>query len=108
MNALQRWLQPAIRFWLGLSRGRQIGLTAATLVLIGGVGIVAYVVVQPDYRILASGLSLEDAQAMAAKLQDKNITYRLSAGGTTIMVPAEKVQEVRLDMAAEGLPGKSD
>ncbi len=108
MNALQRLGQQAKQFWLSLSLWRQIGLILATVLLVGGMSVVVYLVSLPDYRVLYSGLSLEDAQAIAAKLQEKGVSYRLSVGGTTVQVPADKLQQAKLDLAADGLPGKSD
>jgi len=90
-----------------MSLWRRIGLTtltAACIAAIIGVGIWAS---QPDYRVLYSGLSAEDAGAITAKLQTQGVAFRLSAGGTTIQVPAEQVQQLRLDLAVEGLPSHS-
>ena len=41
---------------------------------------------------------------MAAKLKEKRIPFELSPGGTSILVPKEKVYDPRLALTAEGLP----
>ena len=90
--------------WLGMSRPRRIALVLLTAVSLAAVGGVAYWAAQPDYRVLYSGLSAEDAGAVTAKLQAQSVPFRLGSGGTTILVPAEQVEQLRVDMATEGLP----
>ncbi|MGH7226603.1 MAG: flagellar basal-body MS-ring/collar protein FliF, partial [Gemmataceae bacterium] len=70
---------------------------------IAAVGFYAF---QTDYQILYSGLGAEDAGAVTAKLQAQSVPFRLSANGTTILVPAERVHQLRLDLAVEGMPSK--
>ncbi|MBM4333048.1 MAG: flagellar M-ring protein FliF [Deltaproteobacteria bacterium] len=56
----------------------------------------------PDYQTLFSNLSQEDASEMVNKLKEKKILFQLS--GNSILVPKEQVYDIRLSMAAEGLP----
>ena len=56
------------------------------------------------YETLFSNLEPEDAGLIVAKLQESKIDHRLEAGGTAVAVPAEKVAEVRLSLASEGIP----
>jgi flagellar M-ring protein FliF len=90
----------------GMSRPRRIAL----VVLSGICGLALLAVgtyaLQTDYQILYSGLSAEDAGAVTAKLQAQGIPFRLSANGTTILVPVERVYQLRIDLAVEGLPSK--
>lgn len=62
---------------------------------------------QPDLAILYTSLDPEQAAKVADKIRDQGVPYELTNGGTTIMVPAEKVYSLRLVMAGQGLP-KSD
>nr|WP_229723962.1 flagellar basal-body MS-ring/collar protein FliF [Oxalicibacterium solurbis] len=59
---------------------------------------------KPDYRVLFSNFSDRDGGAIVASLQAANIPYKFAEGGTAILVPADRVHEVRLKLAAEGLP----
>jgi flagellar M-ring protein FliF len=59
---------------------------------------------QPDMRMLYQQLSPEEASKITEKIGEKDIVYELRNGGTTIYVPKEKVYQLRLDMAREGLP----
>ncbi len=55
-----------------------------------------------DYQILYSNLSEEDAGLIIQKLKEQKIPYTTTAGG--IMAPSDKVHELRLQLASQGLP----
>jgi len=95
------------QLWLGMSLARRIGLSATAAVCVALIAIVGYWASQPDWRTLYANLAPEDASAVTSKLQAQNISFRLSAGGTTISVPADQVQQLRLDLAVDGLPSKA-
>lgn len=101
---LKTYLASARRLWVSLSPGRRIGL----LVTLGlGVGLVLTIlnwVQNPDYAVLYRGLAESDAAAVTAKLKELGVPYRLEAGGSTVLVPAAQVPDVRLQLAAAGLP----
>lgn len=59
---------------------------------------------QPNMGILFGGLDPEDAAKIVDKVQERGVEYELGAGGTSIYVDREKIHEVRLAMAKEGLP----
>lgn len=59
---------------------------------------------KPEYRVLFSNFSDRDGGAIMASLQAANIPYKFAEGGGAILVPADKVHEIRLKLAAEGLP----
>src|SRR5437667_3221625 len=104
MEFLRRLRQQLTQIWLGMSMARRISVLLVLAVALGVMVGVGFWAAQPEYRLLYSSLSAEDAAAVTAKLQSLNVSYRLTAGGTAILVPAEQVQQLRLDLAAEGLP----
>lgn len=81
-------------------------------VLIGaGVAAVLAVVVAiwmwskaPEYRVLYANYSDKDGGAITASLDQMGVKYKFSEGGTAILVPAEQVPDLRLKLAAQGLP----
>src|SRR5437870_5592437 len=103
MDFLQRLVQQVKAVWLGMSLARRVGLVLLTAVCVAAIAGVGYWAAQPDYRVLFSGLSVEDAGAITAKLQAQAVPFRLTAAGTTVLVPAEQLQQLRLDLAVEGL-----
>jgi len=56
----------------------------------------------PDYRVLYNNLSDEDGGAIVTQLTQMNIPYRFADSGGALMVPAEKVHELRLRLAQQG------
>ena len=58
----------------------------------------------PDYRTLYSNLSDQDGGAIVTQLTQMNIPYRFADGSGAIEVPADKVHELRLRLAQQGLP----
>ncbi len=58
----------------------------------------------PDYRVLYGNLSDRDGGAIMESLQQMNVPYKFSEGGGALLVPADRVHEVRLRMASQGLP----
>jgi flagellar M-ring protein FliF len=65
---------------------------------------VADVIATPPQSILYAGLSARDASQITAKLDAMNVHYTLEGGGGTILVPADRVEKLRMDMAAQNLP----
>ncbi len=55
-----------------------------------------------EYQLLFSNLTQEDGGAIIQKLNELRVPYRTEGGG--IMVPADKVYELRLQLAGQGLP----
>jgi flagellar M-ring protein FliF len=57
-----------------------------------------------DFRPLYSGLAQEDAAAVLTKVRESGTEFRLGDGGSAVLVPSEKVAELRLQLAAAGVP----
>lgn len=77
-----------------------LGAAAAVLALIIALTLSGR---DPGYKILFSNLAEKDGGAVTAALQQANVPYRVEAGGV-IAVPADQVYDVRLRLAAQGLP----
>jgi flagellar M-ring protein FliF len=59
---------------------------------------------RPDMRMLYQDLSPAEASKITDKISEKEIPYELRDSGTTICVPAQRVYQLRLDLAKDGLP----
>ena len=84
---------------------RQMAGFAAALLLSGGL---LYSLVhwrkEASFKTLYTGLAAEDSAAVIQKLKESATEYRLSETGDVISVPADKLAELRLQLAAAGLP----
>lgn len=58
----------------------------------------------PNYSVLFSNLSNEDGGAIVTQLTQMNVPYRFADNGGALMVPDDKVHELRLRLAQQGLP----
>jgi flagellar M-ring protein FliF len=95
--------KPLTELWSRLNARQRVvvvGAVAAVTVFMGGL---IYLGSQPEYGVLFSDLRNTDAQAIVEKLKATSVPYRLSSGGATISVPADRVTEMRLQMAAAGI-----
>jgi flagellar M-ring protein FliF len=59
---------------------------------------------ESDFRPLFTGIAPEDAAGIVQKLKESGVEYRLPEGGGSVLVPSARLAEVRLSMAAIGLP----
>lgn len=55
-----------------------------------------------DYQILYSNLAEEDSASIIQKLKELKVPYKISSGA--VMVPSDKVYDIRLQLASQGLP----
>ncbi|MBS7781182.1 flagellar basal-body MS-ring/collar protein FliF [Acidovorax sp. CCYZU-2555] len=87
-----------------LDKGQRLRLGAVAVLVV--VGLVAAVMFnrQPDYKVLFSNLSDKDGGAIVAQLTTLNVPYQYSEGGGAILIPADRVHDVRLKLATQGLP----
>ncbi|HZP85410.1 MAG TPA: flagellar basal-body MS-ring/collar protein FliF [Burkholderiales bacterium] len=87
-----------------LSISQQIGFLAAVAAIVAVIAVALMWVRTPEYRVLYSNLSERDGGEVIAALAAQNVPYRVSEGGTVVMVPADQVYDLRLKLAAQGLP----
>jgi len=87
-----------------LPLSKKISMVFVIILVVTGFALMFFWTNQENYQMLFSNLSQRDASAIASKLKERNTPYRVEANGTMIMVPEEKVHELRLSLAGDGLP----
>lgn len=90
----------------GLPLRSKLAMGAGLLALAGAVLAITLWSSQGDYRPLFTGLADKDGGAVIGQLAAMNVPYKHEAGGT-ILVPAGQVYELRMKLAAQGLPKSS-
>jgi flagellar M-ring protein FliF len=88
----------------GFSSGQRTVLGIAVVGLLLGGWLFTHWAGAPTYAPLYSNLSPSDASSITQDLTSRGVSYKLGADGTSIMVPQDKVYQLRLDMSAKGLP----
>lgn len=87
-----------------LSKGARTLLAATVVSLALILAFFGFRASHETYSPLFTSLDREDAGALVAKLKELKVPYRLENDGTSITVPDSKVHELRLELAAAGLP----
>ena len=80
----------------------RLGIGIALLVVVAIVGLLMGR--QSEYRVLYNSLSDKDGGAIVAQLTTMNVPYKYSESGGSILVPSDRVHDVRLRLASLGLP----
>jgi len=97
-------LRQARDFWVSLSLARRLSLVVVVVGVVVGVLGISFLATQQTYTYLFTEMTPEDASAIAAKLKELKVPFRVGAGGGAIEVPEERVHELRLELAGQGLP----
>ncbi len=90
--------------WSNVGLVQRALLIAIFLTFVIAGGLLSRWAKRPDMGILYSNLDPEEAGKITDKISEQNIPYELRNGGTSIYAPKDKVMQLRLDMAKEGLP----
>lgn len=101
-NYLRIALEKARDFWLKLNRTQRIFIVGLTVLVLAVFAGFVFWLGRPDYRVLYTKLSPEDANRVVNVLQAEKVGYKLEDNGTTIMVPANDVYNLRIKIAGEG------
>src|SRR3954462_4157697 len=97
-----------INTFRSFTAGQKAVTAAALIALAVGAYFFATWASKPTYSILFNNLSTKDASAIVESLQKSGAPYELANDGQTVMVPQDQVNDLRLSLSSEGLPGDSD
>lgn len=92
------------KLFSALSQQQKIMLALAVVIVAAGVPTWTHWQHERAFRPLFTGMAPEDAAAVVQKLKEGGMEHRLADNGATVLVPAEKVDEARLELAGAGLP----
>ncbi|HEY8498712.1 MAG TPA: flagellar basal-body MS-ring/collar protein FliF [Limnochordales bacterium] len=90
MGRLARW---------GLLGGAAAAVVAGIVLLVTLTG--------PRYEPVFTGLSPDDLRAVTVALQQRGARFEVDESQGAVLVPADQVHQVRLDLAMQGLPRNS-
>jgi flagellar M-ring protein FliF len=90
--------------WKGTSFGQRLVFIVVILGFLAGLLGVTYWVRTPELGLLYSDLSQREASEVVEYLKDNNIAYKVKDGGSTILVPSNKIYEARMALAKNSLP----
>ncbi|QXE90265.1 flagellar M-ring protein FliF [Geomonas subterranea] len=99
-EGLKKLLEP----FLALSNGKRLVVAGVALASLLAFGALITVANKTDYRPLFANLNSDDAGEIVKKLKEQKVPYQIAADGKAILVPSDKVYDLRLSMASDGLP----
>jgi len=101
MNPL--W-QSLLNIWKDLSGPQRLTLGGTTLLTVTVLAGFVWMSQKPELSLLFAGLDPAEAAKISDELRDQKLPYEISGGGRSIYVPRNKVYELRLQLAAKGIP----
>lgn len=102
---MMAYLQQIRDLFLRLSMRQRILIGGAAVLVIGLIIGLRYWQTERNFKpLFHQELSAEDAGMVLAKLKEAGVEVRLENGGKVIKVPADKADELRIQMATAGLP----
>lgn len=100
--AIKQYIQKLNAYWSNRTMSQRILLAGLTVSVSLAFVLMIYWLNRPDYRVLYSKLYPEDASKIVSMLKGSKDPYELQDNGQTILVPADRVYDLRLKIAGEG------
>jgi flagellar M-ring protein FliF len=94
--------------WKQLGTSQRVSVVLATGVLAIALVAVAWWSSRADYALLYGKLSDAEAARVIAALDDAKVAYKIGSGGSSVLVPSEKVHVMRMQLAGKGIPRSGD
>lgn len=88
----------------GLSLKQRVSLVVAAVAVAAGLAVFLQWRENEGFQVLYADLAAEDAAQVVAKLKESGAVYKLENDGKVIRVRAERLPDLRLQMAAAGVP----
>jgi len=101
---IQNLLRSIRNFWTSSSYKVKALTIGGGIVIISLIILFIFLGTKVTYDVLFSNLSPQDAAAVTSKLREMGESYRLTEGGTAVLVPKDRVYEVRLALASQNIP----
>lgn len=101
-------VENTVRLYKGLNKNQKmISIGIISLVLIG-FSLLVFSTTENTMGTLFTDLEQEDSGKIVEQLKEQEIDYKLDDGGATILVPKDQVDNIRIDLAKQGLPENSN
>lgn len=103
-GAISVLFQQISMLWKHLGLNQKVSIVLAFSLAISLIAGTIYWTSRPDYRLLYTGLSMEDAAKARERLEEERIPVSIRSHGQALYVPAADVYRARLMLASDGLP----
>ena len=107
MEFLNRIMKQIGEFLAGQSVQKKIAMSVTAAAIVAGVIGLFVWAGNRTYMPLMTNLSPEDSANVLRILREKNIPFRVDASGKNISVSPENIDQLRMDLAIQGMPQSS-
>jgi flagellar M-ring protein FliF len=105
VEKIKLWGETGKNAWSNLSLNQKVLFGGVVLLILVATVVMASSMSKDNpYQVLYAGLDDKDAAAVAEKLNEMKIKYKLEDNGSTISVPADLKDSTRLKLAVENIP----
>lgn len=102
-NYFKLFIDDLAKLWGGLELGQKFGIIVLSLATFLIASFFIMKAMEPDWSVLYSDLSAQDAAAVSESLKKSGYAFKLSADKKSVMVPAELQDELRIFVAENDL-----
>jgi flagellar M-ring protein FliF len=100
----QAFLARLQSFGANFTAGQILSIAISFVLVVAIVGGSAFWLNSPSYALLFADMDQEAAAQVVARLKSLKVPYVLDEGGRSIRVASSRVDELRLELTAQGLP----
>ena len=104
-ETIQQFKNQLNEYWQNIDKGKKKKIIIIGIIAILSIAILTFLFTRTDYEILYSDLSLEDVGKITEQLDNMGVKWKTPKDNpTTILVPSEVKDKVKIQLASEGLP----
>ncbi|WP_027963184.1 flagellar basal-body MS-ring/collar protein FliF [Halalkalibacillus halophilus] len=107
-ETMQQYRNRITEFWTSRTNPQKSMLAGGTLGVITLIIVITSIALSPNMVPLYSNLSHEEAGQLREELQAQGVSYEIEDGGTTILVPEARSDDLLVDFAAQGIPNSGN
>ena len=95
----EKYVPQIVEAWRRINPQKRLGYAIIALLAVSAIVGVGYWSSQPEYVVLSKGLSTAESAKVIEALEGANINYRLTFGGSSVLVPKGSYSNARLATA---------
>jgi flagellar M-ring protein FliF len=103
-ESLQKFVNPLKEYWSSRSKKQRIIMISAIVLVVLAAGLITFFATRTNLVPLYSNLSPSETGSIKESLDGRGVKSEITDSGTTIMVPEEMADTLKVELAAEGLP----
>ncbi|MFC4184603.1 flagellar basal-body MS-ring/collar protein FliF [Saccharococcus thermophilus] len=104
LNKLKEWMNRFTLFWKERTKKQKWMAIAGLALFIAAVGAIVFFATRTEYVPLYSNLTPQEAGQIKATLDQRGVKSQVTDNGTTIEVPKDQADSLKVELAAEGIP----